>query len=182
LTAAGADWTERLLAFWFGLDPQQWFRTDPALDSAIRRRFAQVHAKLRDCPVSSFLDTPRRALAAVILFDQLPRNMYRGSPDQFATDPLALGIASEAIAAGLDRQLSADERTFLYMPYQHSERLADQEESLRLFEALGETKLLDYARRHHDVIVRFSRFPHRNHVLGRSPTDAEQAAGKVEPF
>jgi uncharacterized protein (DUF924 family) len=141
LTAAGADWTERLLAFWFGLDPQQWFRTDPALDDRIRRRFARVQLKLRECPVSSFLDTPRRALAAVILFDQLPRNMFRGSPDQFATDPLALGIASEAIAAGLDRQLSADERTFLYMPYQHSD-----------------------------------------HLLGRSPTDAEQAAGKVEPF
>jgi uncharacterized protein (DUF924 family) len=182
LTSAGADWSERLLDFWFGLDPQQWFGTDPALHDRIRRRFAQVQLKLRQCPVGSFLDSPRRSLAAVILFDQLPRNMFRGSPDQFATDPVALAIAREAIAQGHDRQLSVDERTFLYMPHQHSEHLADQQESLRLFEALGKPEQLDFARRHHDVIARFGRFPHRNHVLGRTPTDAERAAGKVEPF
>jgi len=181
LIDAGADWSERLLGFWFGLDPSQWFKRDEVLDDRIRRRFERVRAALRDCPPGTFLDTSRRALAAVILFDQFPRNMYRDRAEQFATDPLALTIAKEAIARGHDQGMSVDERTFLYMPFQHSETLADQERALALFETLGDAERLDYARRHHDVIARFGRFPHRNAALGRTPTPAELAAGAVEP-
>ncbi|WP_349773282.1 DUF924 family protein [Sphingomonas sp. KRR8] len=177
-----ADWSERVLAFWFSLDPAQWFRTDEVLDQQLRRRFGRVHAALRDCPPESFLDSPRRALAAVILFDQFPRNLFRGLPEQFATDPLALAISRDAIALGHDRDLNLDERTFLYMPFQHSEVLADQERALALFETLGDPERLDFARRHHDVIARFGRFPHRNAALGRASTPAELAAGPVEPF
>ncbi|WP_114227449.1 MULTISPECIES: DUF924 family protein [Sphingomonas] len=182
MTLDGPDWSERLLAFWFGLDPALWFKRDDALDAELRRRFERVRAALRDCPPGSFLASPRRALAAVILFDQVPRNLYRDRPEQFATDPLALTIARDAIALGYDRAMTLDERTFLYMPFQHSESLADQAESLRLFTALGDPERLDYARRHHDVIARFGRFPHRNAALGRTPTAAERAAGNVEPF
>lgn len=177
-----ADWSERLLGFWFGLDPSQWFKRDEALDARLRSRFERVRAALRDCPPGTFLNTPRRSLAAVILFDQVPRNLYRDLPEQFATDPLALTIARDAIALGYGEAMSLDERTFLYMPFQHSEALADQEHALTLFEALGDPQRLDYARRHHDVIARFGRFPHRNAALGRTPTPAELAAGEVEPF
>lgn len=182
MNLTGPDWSERVLGCWFGLDPSRWFRTDPALDAAIRRRFGPLWSALRECAPDSFLDSPRRALAAVILFDQFPRNLFRASPAQFATDSQARHIAREAVARGLDRDLDTDQRTFLYMPFQHSEDLADQAQSVRLFAALGEPERLDYARRHHDVIARFGRFPHRNAVLGRVPTPAEQAAGPVEPF
>jgi len=182
LNGAGADWSERVLGFWFGLDRAQWFKADEALDQRIRHRFERIRAALRDCPPGSFLDSARRALAAVILFDQFPRNMSRGRADAFGTDALALTIAREAIALGYDQDLGVDERTFLFMPFQHSEHLADQERSLALFAALGDSERLDYARRHHDVIARFGRFPHRNAALGRTPTAAELAAGETEPF
>ena len=132
--------------------------------------------------MSAFLDDPLTALAAVILFDQFPRNMFRGDAEQFATDHLALAIARAAVDRGFDDQLQSKERGFLYMPFEHSESLADQKRSLQLFTALGDDYLLGFAKKHHDVIERFGRFPHRNAILGRAPRPAEVAAGDVTPW
>jgi uncharacterized protein (DUF924 family) len=118
----------------------------------------------------------------VILFDQFPRNMFRGHAEQFATDHLGLQIAKAAIDRGYDEQLSGPERGFLYMPFQHSEDLDDQERSLLLFAGLGDPEQLRFARLHHDVIARFGRFPHRNPILGRTPRQPEIEAGDVVPW
>jgi len=118
----------------------------------------------------------------VILFDQIPRNAFRNDAEQFATDHIALAIAKEAIHRGYDDQLNRDERCFLYMPLEHSENLADQNWSVQLFTALGDDYLLGFAKKHHDIIERFGRFPHRNAMLGRAPRPAEIAAGDVHPW
>jgi uncharacterized protein (DUF924 family) len=171
-----------ILQFWFGLDPGQWWKADPALDHICKQRFLKLWAEKRQLPVEAFLDDPLTALAGVILFDQMPRNMFRGSADQFATDHLALAIARETVERGLDEQLEPQERGFLYMPFQHSEKLEDQNRSLLLFARLGDDDQLGYAKKHHDVIARFGRFPHRNAMLGRDPRPAEVAAGDVFPW
>jgi uncharacterized protein (DUF924 family) len=176
------DWRADILKFWFGLDRQQWWKADPALDHQIRQRFLKLWAEKRQLPVECFLDDPLTALAAVILFDQLPRNMFRGDAQQFATDHLALAIAREAVDRGLDEELQPRERGFLYMPFQHSENLDDQNRSLLLFTRLGDDYQLGYAKKHHDVIERFGRFPHRNAMLGRAPRPNEIAAGEVVPW
>ena len=108
--------------------------------------------------------------------------MFRGHADQFATDHLALAIAKEAVARGYDDGMAEERRGFLYMPFEHSEELADQRQSLLLFTALGNDEQLKYARKHYEVIEKFGRFPHRNAVLGRKPTAMEQAAGEVVPW
>ena len=175
-------WADRVLDFWFGLDPEQWWSGGEDLDARCRDRFADLHADKRQLPPESFLGDPRTALAAVILFDQLPRNMFRGHADQFMTDSLALAVAKSAVDRGFDEQLSPAERGFLYMPFQHSEDLADQRRSLLLFSRLGDEQMLHYARLHHDIIERFGRFPHRNAMLGRAPRAAEITAGDVVPW
>ena len=172
---ASDDWRADVLRFWFGLDRAQWWKADPALDYRIKETFLKLWAEKRQLPVESFLADPLTALAGVILFDQLPRNMFRGHAEQFATDTIALGIAKAAIGKGFDEELRTDERGFLYMPFQHSENIADQDRSLLLFTALGDAEQLDYARKHRDVIVRFGRFPHRNAMLGRAPRAEEIA-------
>lgn len=177
-----SDWRSDVLKFWFGLESKQWFRTDPALDHRIKELFLKLWAEKRQLPADAFLTDPLTALAGVILFDQLPRNMFRGHAEQFATDPLALAIATGAVDRGFDEELQPRERGFLYMPFQHSERLADQDRGLLLFTELGDPEQLKYARKHRDIIKRFGRFPHRNAVLGRAPRDDELAAGKVTPF
>lgn len=177
-----SGWRDEVLDFWFGLAPDQWWTSDPALDAAIRERFEALWETQRQNMPQAFLGTPQDALAAVILFDQFPRNMFRGHADQFSTDPLALAVAKGAVERGLDAQLPPDRRPFLYMPFQHSEMLADQERSLLLFSALGDDNLLGYARKHHDIVARFGRFPHRNAMLGRPPRPDEAAAGNPVPW
>ena len=177
-----SDWRSDVLKFWFGLDPAQWWKSNPELDAEIHERFLQLWTEKRQLPVSSFLDHPLTALAGVVLFDQFPRNMFRGQADQFATDHLALGIAKGAVDAKLDDELDPKERGFLYMPFQHSEDLDDQTRSLGLFTALGDADQLGFAQKHHDVIERFGRFPHRNAILGRTPRPEEIAAGDVVPW
>jgi uncharacterized protein (DUF924 family) len=176
------EWRDDLLAFWFGLEPERWFKADPRLDLDIRKRFLDLWESEREHVPAHYLGDARDALAAVILFDQLPRNMFRGHADQFSTDPLALAVAKGAVDKGLDQALSPQERGFLYMPFQHSEAIADQRRSLLLFTALGDSYQLRYARMHHDVIDRFGRFPHRNSILGRTPRPAEIEAGDVTPW
>ncbi|WP_324748890.1 DUF924 family protein [Sphingomonas sp. LY54] len=175
-------WADDVLAFWFALRPEQWFKADPELDAETTERFGALWKEQAQRLPEDFLGSPREALAAVILFDQFPRNMFRGHADSFATDHLALAIAGAAVDRGCDEQLGKNERTFLYMPFEHSERLADQERAVRLMGALGDPELLRFAQLHHDVIARFGRFPHRNAVLGRTPRPEEIAAGEVVPW
>lgn len=171
------DRTGEIFDFWFGLDPAQWWKADPVLDAEIAERFGGLWREQRDRIPAYFLADSRAAAAAVILFDQFPRNMFRGHADQFSTDPLALAIARGASDRRLDEAVQPKQRAFLYMPFMHSENPADQERSLLLFTALGDPDQLRYAKLHHDVIARFGRFPHRNAVLGRAPRPGEEAAG-----
>jgi len=168
-----SDWVEQVLHFWFAeLRPAAWFRKDENVDASIRERFGDLHdevARLRP----EQLATARDCLAAVIVLDQFSRNMFRGSPRAFATDPLALSISQHAIAAGLDQQLDRQQRWFLYMPFQHSEDRAVQVRSIELFTQLNDPENLGYAKRHKEVVDRFGRFPHRNEVLGRASTPEE---------
>ena len=177
-----SDWRGDVLKFWFGLGSERQWKADPALDEEIRDRFLKLWKEQRRLPVSSFTTDPLTALAGVILFDQFPRNMFRGHAEQFATDTLALGVARAAVEAKFDDELEPQERGFLYMPFEHSEDLADQRRSVALFTALGDDYLLGFARKHHDVIARFGRFPHRNAMLGRAPRRDETAAGDVVPW
>ena len=173
---------QAILNFWFALGWDDWWKANPELDAEIRKRFESLWAEQRENVPEHFLGSAEEALAAVLLFDQLPRNMYRGHAEQFATDPLALAIARGAIARGHDDGMTPERRGFLYMPFEHSEDLRDQRQSLLLFTALGNAEQIKYARKHYEVIARFGRFPHRNAMLGRKPTALEDAAGKVVPW
>ena len=170
-------WAAEILHFWFrDLAPAQWFGRSDAVDAALRRRFARDLARLAVQPAAAFLTDRRTARAAVLLFDQCPRNLFRDSPRAFAFDPLARAIARGALRRGWHRGLSKAERQFLYMPLQHSEAIVDQILSLRLFATLDDAFTLRFARAHYRMIARFGRFPHRNAVLGRRSSPAEARA------
>jgi uncharacterized protein (DUF924 family) len=191
-------WVRDVLDFWFAHGPAPgappdsaaWWKRSEEFDAEIGKRFGIEWARQSRRPVEDFLGDAETALASVILFDQFPRNMFRGPgsgsgaghADQYSTDHMALEIARGAVERGYDDGMSRDQRTFLYMPFQHSEELKDQVQSLLLFTALGDDNLLKYARKHHEVIEKFGRFPHRNVALGRKPTAMEQAAGDVVPW
>jgi len=175
-------WAGEVLDFWFSRGPDEWWKQDEAFDAEIRERFGIEWARQSRREAGDFTGDPDTALAAVILFDQFPRNMFRGHADQFATDHLALAIAKKAISKGFDDGMESERRGFLYMPFQHSENLADQRQSLLLFTALGDAEQLKFARKHYQVIETFGRFPHRNAALGRKPTAMEMAAGDVVPW
>ncbi|WP_030540377.1 DUF924 family protein [Sphingobium sp. DC-2] len=173
--AVTADWAASLLDFWFNqVGEQGWWRHDPALDRRCAARFGSLWEEKQALASEEFLERADDALAAVILFDQLPRNMFRGTAKAYATDPLARDIARGAIAHGYDIQIGGAGRLFFYMPFQHSEDAEDQALSLTLFEGAGDEKSLDFARQHHAVIERFGRFPHRNAALGRETLPEEQ--------
>ncbi len=125
--------------------------------------------------LAHWLDSPEDALALLLLLDQIPRNIFRGSAHSYATDPLARQCADFSIRAGHDQEIDAVLRPFFYMPFEYAEAMADQDRAVMLFEALGNENSLDYARKHRDVIARFGRFPHRNAALGRDSTASEQA-------
>ena len=164
-------WVADVLRFWFDeLDRKAWFVKDAAVDAQIRDRFAPLIDQLAAEPVDAAVTSADRALATVIVLDQFPRNVFRGTPRAFATDRQALAVAKAAIDRGLDQQLPADRRVFLYLPFEHSEDLADQERCVELTAALGDEEYARYAVLHRDVIKRFGRFPHRNVMLGRTPT------------
>jgi uncharacterized protein (DUF924 family) len=176
------DWRARILKFWFGLEPDQWWRGGPDLDHRIKQDFLKLWFEKRQLPAEDFLIDPLTALAGVILFDQFPRNMFRGHADAYSTDPLALAIAKGAVDMGLDKELAKVERKFLYMPFQHSEDLDDQNRAVMLFTEIGDDHQLGYARHHREIIERFGRFPHRNAVLGRPSRPDEMAAGADKPW
>jgi uncharacterized protein (DUF924 family) len=176
---------ESVLGFWFGeLTQEQWFRSTPELDAAMAARFGHALAAAREGAFDEWAGAPDGALALLLLLDQLPRNIHRNSALAFASDPKARAVARAAVAAGFDRQVPPERRGVFYLPFEHSEDMADQDRSVALFAALGEPVQLDYARRHRDVIARFGRFPHRNPWLGRESTAEEIAflAGRDEPF
>ncbi len=171
---AGEGWVYDVLRYWFEeTRPQQWFEKDEAFDAEVRRRFLVLHETLAGRPVASLLGEPRTALAAVVVFDQMPRNMFRGTPRAFATDAKALELAEAAIARGFDRGRTTEERMFLYLPFEHAEDRAMQARSVELVAALGDSELTKWAEMHKVVIDRFGRFPHRNAVLGRPSTPEE---------
>ncbi len=176
------EWPGNVLKSWFALEPAQWWREDPEIDLRIREQFLDLWADKRQLPVDAFLTDSLTALAAVILFDQFPRNMFRGHADGYSTDHLAVAIARAAMAKNFDEELEKEERKFLYMPFQHSENLDDQNRAVLLFTELGDDHQLKYAKHHRDIIARFGRFPHRNAILGRTPRPEETAAGDVNPF
>src|SRR4051812_25595160 len=170
-----------ILVFWFGEKPHQprdvWFRKDEAFDREIRERFAAALAAGIAGAFGEWCMSAAGALARVVLLDQLPRNAFRGTREQFAGDPGALATAIDAIDRGFDGALDAHERSFLYMPFVHSERLDMQDRAVALFAALaaetGVDAQLPWAHKHRDVIRRFGRFPHRNALLSRASTPEE---------
>ena len=164
-----------VLAFWREAGPNKWFNKDTAFDDAIRGRFLATHEAAAAGQLAAWEENAEGALALLITLDQFPRNMFRGSARAFATDPLAREVADRAIAKGFDQQVAAFERGFFYLPGMHSERLADQERCVALYEALGDPEDLKYAQIHAEIIRKFGRFPHRNAVLGRATTSEEQA-------
>jgi uncharacterized protein (DUF924 family) len=169
--------SDEVLAFWLNAGPSKWFAKDDAFDRQIRDRFEHLHLQGSTGALNGWAETPEGALALVVLLDQFPRNMYRGSAHAFATDPLALRIARQAVDAGQHLQVDAAVRFFLFMPFEHSEDMADQDRAVALFEALqaatGDPGNLQWAVLHRDIIARFGRFPHRNACLGRDSTPEE---------
>ncbi len=176
-TPAGEPtWVADVLRYWLeDLTLDQCFEKNDAIDATIRTRFGAVHEQLAAAPGSIRAEAPRELLAALIVFDQFSRNLHRGSPKAFATDAIALRLARTAIADSLDQAMSNRERIFVYLPFEHSEDAADQEQSIRLFAQLGDEDLDKYAMAHKVIIDRFGRFPHRNVVLGRTSTPEEIA-------
>ncbi|MEJ0010185.1 MAG: DUF924 family protein [Alphaproteobacteria bacterium] len=171
-----------ILDFWFS-EPvrKDWWGGNPVLDAEIRDRFLGVYAGARDGQHDDWAETDDGLLALILLFDQFPRNMFRGRAEAFATDPLALALARFAVENGLDRDYPAERRHFLYMPFMHSEAIEDQEACVALFSDLGDADTLDFARRHHDVVARFGRFPHRNAALGQESTAEETEFIATDP-
>lgn len=176
MTAAARPWAAELLHVWFHeLRPGDWWGGSGAVDAMLERRFGRVLAMLAHRPVRDFLGDPLTARAAILLFDQVPRNIHRGTAHAFAYDPLARAIARGAIARGWDCAIAARERQFVYMPLMHSEAIADQRASLAIFAARAPANL-PFARAHYRMVARFGRFPHRNEALDRSSSRAERQA------
>ncbi len=164
-----------VVAFWREAGMDKWFGGGEAFDDECRALLQEEHFAASRREFEHWLESAEGAVALMILLDQIPRNIFRGSAHSYATDPLALRYANHAIEAGHDAKVDADLRMFMYLPFEHSEAMADQERSVALFEALGNEHVLDYAIAHRDVIARFGRFPHRNAELGRINTAEEQA-------
>jgi uncharacterized protein (DUF924 family) len=168
--------SDEIVTFWFEeLKPKDWYRRDEALDAKIKDRFGKVYEELKAGVPDGWLDGAEAYLAAIIVLDQFPRNIFRGSAQAFATDESALALAKKALSKRIDQWLPKEKRAFVYLPFQHSEAAEDQARSVELFTALGNPLNLDYALRHQEIIDRFGRFPHRNATLGRESTEEEEA-------
>ena len=163
-----------IIAFWRDVGPKRWFEKDETVDAEIKQRFRARHDEAAAGKLAAWEQSAQGALALLILLDQFSRNMFRGQARAFASDELARAIASRAILNGFDGAFD-DMRTFFYLPFMHSEDLADQERSVAFYRAHGDERSLKYAALHADIIRRFGRFPHRNAALGRTTTPEEQA-------
>ena len=170
MTTVPAD----VLDFWFAPTAREhWFNSTPEFDAAIRTRFETTWQQARDERLEAWEESPDGALALVIVLDQLPLNMYRNDAVCYSTEAQSRAVATRAIARGFDRQLPRDRLAFMYLPFMHSESLADQDRSVELFEQAGLDGNLEFARHHRDIVARFGRFPHRNRLLGRDSTPEE---------
>jgi uncharacterized protein (DUF924 family) len=168
-----------VIGFWTSAGPRKWFAKSDAFDEAIRLKFEPTHHAAARGEYAAWEASADGALALLLLLDQFPRNLYRGSAHAFATDPLARAIARRALDAGQDRAVEAVLRTFFYLPFMHSEAMQDQDRSVALYEALdaetGDVNSLKFAVEHRQIIQKFGRFPHRNHALGRESSAEELA-------
>lgn len=165
-----------ILQFWFDeLTPAQWWKVDPTLDQLVAERFADLHALAIRCELFAWRDEPAGRLAEIIVLDQFSRNIYRGTPTAFASDPLALALAQHAVALGINMALPQQQRNFLYLPYMHSESKVIHEVAEPLFKANASKNSHDFELRHKAIIDRFGRYPHRNSILDRESTEEELA-------
>ena len=168
-----------IIAFWRDAGPERWFAHDPAFDGAIAENFGAAHMLASEGKLSGWEDSPPGALALLILIDQFPRNIYRGSAHAFATDALARGVADRAITRGFDKTIESVLRQFFYLPYQHHEDMNSQNRAVAIYETYvaegGDPETLRFAKLHADLIARFGRFPHRNAMMGRVSTEEETA-------
>lgn len=171
MSSAGATAAE-VVAFWREAGPKRWFSSDAAFDTEFDRRFREAHFAAARRGLDGWMATAEGALGLLLLLDQFPRNVFRGTGHAYATDPLARHFARAMLDAGLDGQVDRGLRMFCYLPFQHSEAMEDQEQAVALMQAIGDAK---WALHHRDIIRRFGRFPHRNAALGRASTPDELA-------
>lgn len=169
---------QRILDFWFKENSKNWFVKSDGFDDQIKSNFLEIHSELSAGEHQDWKADPHSMLAMIIVLDQFPRNMFRNDKKSFASDPPALSLAREMVAKGFDKKLTPIERVFVYLPFEHSEDIEDQEKSVRLFAELkaGDENLdsyWDFAKRHYEIILKFKRFPHRNQILGRKSTPEE---------
>lgn len=168
-----------VVSFWQGAGRERWFAKDDAFDREVALRLGSLQADAAEGRLEAWAHDPLGSLALVLLLDQVPRNLFRGTARAFATDGTARAIATRALAAGWDRQVPGALRPFFFLPFMHSEDLGDQDRCVALYQAAGDEDGLKWAREHRDIIARFGRFPHRNAALGRAmtPEEAEFLAG-----
>ena len=170
-----------VLDFWFNeIEPKKWFQKDLDFDKSIQARFGALHQQAIQGELFSWRDTAQGALAEIIVLDQFSRNLYRDQAESFAADPMALALAQTAIDKGFDKALSSSERSFLYMPYMHSESVLIHEMAVVLFTALETSNTLEFELKHKKIVDRFGRYPHRNTILGRA-SSAEELVFLQEP-
>lgn len=167
---------QQILEFWFEqLKPANWWEKNLKLDEEIGQRFADLHRQAASGELWHWRSSAEGRLAEVIILDQFSRNIYRDQPESFAQDCMALALAQEAISLGMDQSLPVVQRSFLYMPFMHSESLTIHDRAVQLFAVPGMENSLDFEHRHRDIILRFGRYPHRNAILQRPSTDEERA-------
>lgn len=165
-----------VLSFWFKeIEPRQWWAKDDKFDQLIRDRFSSVHDQAVRCELFEWRKYPRGRLAEIIVLDQFSRNMFRETPKAFSQDQMALILSQEAISLGIDTPLDMRERSFLYLPFMHSESLVIHDLAEMLYRRLGESSSLEFELKHKRIIERFGRYPHRNEILGRDSTQEERA-------
>lgn len=177
---------QTIIDFWLHHGPEAWFSRNEALDAEIEAHYAELHFQASRTELSDWQETPEGTLALLLLLDQFPRNLFRGSAHSYATDPLARTIAHHALAKGFDSKVEPILRPFFYLPFEHSEEIEDQRYSISLFEKhrdeTGDAEPLKWAIVHLELIERFGRFPHRNAALGRETTAEEQAYLDADGF
>lgn len=163
-----------LIRFWQEAGPQRWFAKNEAFDHEFRQRFEAAHFAAARCELDAWAETPAGSLALVLLLDQFPRNCFRGTAHMYATDSLARHFTAQLLKHSFDHHIEPELRTFCYLPLMHAETMPEQRASLDLHRAMGDQHTR-YAQHHHDIVLRFGRFPHRNRLLGRESTPEELA-------
>ena len=164
-----------IIDFWFAEENKSlWFNSSPLFDSELKEQFEDTYIAACEGELSAWEDSAEGLLALVILLDQFPLNMYRGDAKCFSTEQRSREISLKSIEKGLDKKLSNEQKSFLYMPFMHSEEISDQDKAISLFEEAGLKENARFAHHHRDIVQRFGRFPHRNSILDRENTDAEK--------